>query len=192
MEQWAGFTRLIPLPTHFMNAMHENHHFPVDSKLDLSITRHTDLAPELVWKAWTTPEFLMKWFCPKPYKVSECEIDLRPGGRFWNVMESPEGSRFPGEACYLEILENRRLVWTSSLLHGFRPKAQIDAESGMNIFGFTAIIELVPHESGTTYKATVVHATEEDRAKHEAMGFETGWGLAFDQLVQLMSLQSTV
>ena len=46
---------------------------------------------ELVWKAWTMPEHLKKWFTPAPWQTVECEIDLRPGGIFRTVMRSPEG-----------------------------------------------------------------------------------------------------
>jgi uncharacterized protein YndB with AHSA1/START domain len=167
--------------------MNEDTHFHTDPSLDLVLIRQTNVSPELVWKAWTTPDLLMQWFCPKPWKVSECKIDLRPGGRFWTVMESPEGEQFPGDACYLEVVENRRLVWTSALLPGYRPKLPVGAESGMDMFSFTAIIEFQPNGSGTTYTATVIHADEAARKRHEGMGFESGWGTAFDQLVELMS-----
>jgi len=168
--------------------MNEDTYFHPDPSLDLVLTRQTEVSPELVWKAWTTPDLLMQWFCPKPWKVSDCTIDLRPGGRFWTVMESPEGEKFPGDACYLEVVENRRLVWTSALLPGYRPKVSAGAESGVDMFSFTAVIELAPYGLGTTYTATVIHADEEARRKHEGMGFEGGWGTAFSQLVELMSM----
>jgi len=167
--------------------MNDNARFHPDPSLDLVLVRHSQVSPELVWKAWTTPSLLMQWFCPKPWKVSDCKIDLRPGGRFWTVMESPAGEKSPGDACYLEVIENRRLVWTNTLLPGYRPKVLNAAGNGMDIFPFTAVIEIEPNGSGSTYTATVIHADEESRKKHEGMGFEIGWGLAFDQLVELMS-----
>ena len=48
--------------------------------LDLILERVVDVPRELVWRAWTTPEHLMKWFTPVPWKTIACEIDLRPGG----------------------------------------------------------------------------------------------------------------
>ncbi len=65
--------------------------FRPDPSLDLVLTRKTHVPVELVWKALVTSELLMQWFCPQPWKVSECSIDLGPGGRFDIVMESPEG-----------------------------------------------------------------------------------------------------
>ena len=53
-----------------------------DPKLDLVLEREIDVPVDLVWKAWTTPSHLRQWFCPKPWTVSDCTIDLRPGGAF--------------------------------------------------------------------------------------------------------------
>ena len=51
-----------------------------DAERDLVLERTTDLPRSLLWKAWTTPEHLVHWFTPAPWKTVECEIDLRPGG----------------------------------------------------------------------------------------------------------------
>jgi uncharacterized protein YndB with AHSA1/START domain len=55
-----------------------------------------------------------QWFTPAPWKTVDCEIDLRPGGLFRTVMRSPEGQEFPNVGCYLEIVENEKLIWTQS------------------------------------------------------------------------------
>jgi uncharacterized protein YndB with AHSA1/START domain len=154
---------------------------PADPKTDLVLERVVDVPPELVWKAWTAPEHLKKWFTPAPWKTIDCEIDLRPGGKFHTVMESPEGQQFPNTGCYLEVVPNRKLVWTGALLPGFRP-ANLTADVP---FVFTAVIEMEPHGTGTKYTATVLHSNEDGRVKHEAMGFHNGWGAALDQLVAL-------
>ena len=153
----------------------------LDPKTDLVLERVVDVPPDLVWKAWTTPEHLKKWFTPAPWKTVDCEIDLRPGGIFRTVMESPEGEQFPNVGCYLEVVPNAKLVWTGALLPGYRP-ANLSADVP---FVFTAVISLEPHGAGTKYTATALHSTAEGRAKHEAMGFHRGWGAALDQLVAL-------
>ena len=128
----------------------------MNPELDLSFTRTVDVPPELVWKAWTTPDHLKKWFTPAPWKTVHVEVDLKPGGKFHTVMESPEGQRFPHTGCYLEVIPNRRLVWTGALQPGYRP-TNVTPEMQ---FVFTAIIELEPHGSGTRYTATVMHGAE--------------------------------
>ena len=61
----------------------------LDPKLDLQLERIIDVSPELVWACWTEPEHIKKWFCPAPWSVSDCELDLRPGGIFRTTMRSP-------------------------------------------------------------------------------------------------------
>ena len=50
-----------------------------------------------------------------------CKIDLRPGGDFSSTMLSPEGREFPNSGCVLEVVPNRKLVFTDTLLAGYRP-----------------------------------------------------------------------
>lgn len=148
-----------------------------DPKLDLKLERVVDVPPSLVWAAWTRPEHLVHWFCPKPWMVTKCEIDLRPGGNFFTLMRGPAGEEFPNRGCYLEIVPNQRLVWTSALLAGFRPAPEVEVPT------FTAFITMEASGAGCRYVATVIHRDESGRAKHEAMGFHEGWGTVTDQLV---------
>ncbi len=152
-----------------------------DPKLDLVLERVVDVPPELVWKAWTTPEMLKMWFTPAPWTTPEVEVDLRPGGIFRNVMQSPEGERMTNGGSYLEVVPNERLVWTSALLPGFRP-----VPPRASFPHITAAILLAPEGSGTKYTAVVMHPTEEGCKQHVAMGFYNGWGTALDQLVALI------
>lgn len=157
-----------------------------DPRRDLVLERIVDVAPELVWKAWTTPEHLKKWWTPEPWKTVECEIDLRPGGIFRTVMRSPEGVETPNVGCYLEVVPGKRLIWTDALEPGYRP-AKADVERmGCGVTSFTAIITIEPHGGGTKYRAVAVHKSESERQKHEEMGFFDGWGTVFDQLVALV------
>jgi len=150
-------------------------------KLDLILERVVDVPRELVWKAWTTPEYLMKWFTPEPWKTVDCELNLRPGGLFRSVMRSPEGDEHENIGCYLEVVENERLVWTDALEQGYRPTNK--PSDCLVDFYFTAIISLEPHKNGTKYKVIALHGNEEGRKKHEEMGFHDGWGKALEQLV---------
>ncbi|HMP57748.1 MAG TPA: SRPBCC family protein [Gemmatales bacterium] len=148
-----------------------------DPTLDLVVERVYDVPRHLVWEAWTKPQHLKEWFCPKPWSVSDCEIDLRPGGIFRVTMRSPEGKEFPNDpGCYLEVVPLERLVWTSVLLPGYRPGTPGDIP-------FTAIITMEAHGTGTRCVATALHRDESGRDKHKAMGFYEGWGTMLDQLV---------
>ena len=95
-----------------------------DPKLDLVLERFVDVPPELVWKAWTTPEAFAALVLPKAVDDDRLRDRSRPGGIFRSVMRSPEGKEFPNVGCYLEVVPNERLVWTDALLPGYRPSAE--------------------------------------------------------------------
>lgn len=146
-----------------------------DPKLDLVLERELDVPVELVWEAWTDPESIKHWFAPKPWEITECEIDLRAGGMFRSVMRSPDGDEYPNLGCYLDIVPLQRLIFTDALLPGFRPAPKPF---------FTAGLYLEPTASGgTRYTAIAVHGNEETRQTHEQMGFHEGWGTVVDQMV---------
>lgn len=143
---------------------------------ELKIERIVDLPQELIWRCWTEPKHLMPWYCPKPWVTTECRIDLRVGGEFFALMISPEGINYPGAGVYLEVVKNKRLVWTDAYTKGWQPSE--------NPF-FTGIIELEDLGGGKTkYTARALHWTVENCNKHKEMGFHQGWNTALDQLIE--------
>lgn len=144
-----------------------------DPKLDLVLERDIDVPAELVWTAWTTPKHIREWFVPKPWECVSVEIDLRPGGAFNSVMRSPDGQEYPNSGCYLEITPNERLIFTDTLLPGFRPSPKPF---------FTAVLQLAKAGKGTRYTAMAIHGNEEARKQHEDMGFHDGWGTVVEQM----------
>ena len=150
-----------------------------DARLDLVLTRIIDAPPSLIWKAWTDPELLKRWWAPAPLTTPECEMDARPGGLFRTLMRAPDGTEYPGTGCFLELVENERIVFTDALQAGWRP-----AEKAF----FTAIITLEATGAGTTrYTARALHKNEADRETHERMGFHEGWGRCADQLARFVT-----
>ena len=147
-----------------------------DDRLDLVLKRDVKLPRELIWRAWTEPKHLVKWFTPAPWKTVDCEIDLRPGGIFRTVMQGPDGEKFDNAGCYLDVVKHERLVFTDALGPGYRPAAS----SFM-----TAIMTFEEHNGGTRYIARALHKDDADRKKHEEMGFHDGWATALDQLIAL-------
>lgn len=143
----------------------------------LQIVREMDVPADKLFKAWTTPERMGEWFCPKPWKVTDARSDLRPGGESYVLMEGPEGEKMPNHGVYLEIIPNRKLVFTDAYSVGWVPSA--------NPF-MTGILEFEDLGNGRTrYTATAVHWTEENMKVHQEMGFEVGWGIVADQLEQV-------
>lgn len=154
----------------------------INPLLDLELTEDVPLTPEQLFEGWTNPDILKKWFCPRPWKVAECSIDLRPGGLFSNVMQSPEGELMPeNQGCYLLIERPTRLVWTGALGEDFRPNPTPQ-------LGFAFVCDLrftSLAQGGTRFHAIVKHADAQGKTKHEGMGFHQGWRIALSQLLEL-------
>ena len=155
-------------------------------KFDLVLERTLNAPRDLVWKAWTEPKLLKQWFAPKPFEISEVEMDLQPGGIFRIRMTGPDGfdTGHGNAGCVLEVVDGERLVWTSALGPQFRPSEL--AATGCESFPMTAIVTMADSGDGKTlYRAVALHRNEADRDMHSSMGFEEGWGTCAKQLEEL-------
>ena len=87
----------------------------LDQKPSLTLTRRFPVAPAKVWRAWTDPEALKKWWGPGPGEpVSRAELDVRVGGRFRIVFGGADGKAHECAGVYKEVVPNRKLVFTWS------------------------------------------------------------------------------
>jgi len=77
---------------------------------NLVITRIFDAPRELVWKAWTDPSLVMRWWGPKGFTSPSCKIDLRVGGRYLYCMRAPDGQEFWSGGEYVEIIVPEKIV----------------------------------------------------------------------------------
>jgi uncharacterized protein YndB with AHSA1/START domain len=87
-------------------------------KEDLVITRIINAPIEMVWKAWTEPEHVMRWWGPKDYTSPSCKIDLREGGTYLFCMRAPKeqgGMDFYNTGIFKKIVPMERLEYTQSL-----------------------------------------------------------------------------
>ncbi len=144
---------------------------------ELSISRLLNVPRSAVWQAWSDPKELVKWWCPKPWSTELRGFDFRPGGAFYTFMRGPDGDTSDNPGVFLDILPQQRIVFTSSLVEGWRPAKPWLA--------LTAIFTMEDEGKGTRYTAQALHKDEEDQRKHEEMGFYEGWGICIEQLDEL-------
>ena len=158
--------------------------FTINPTLDFVLERFIDAPRHLVWEALTKPEHLKEWYMPKPWgSVSDCELDVRPGGIFSIDIALPEGRVVPNVGCFLEVIPLERLVWTSMLFPGYRPAVFDDVP-------ITAIVTIETVGSGTRYVFTALHRDEADFEKNKESGWRQGTEIALDQFVaHVMSMK---
>jgi uncharacterized protein YndB with AHSA1/START domain len=145
---------------------------------ELVLERTLDGAPENIWRAWTTPEILQQWFCPKPWSITDAVIEPEVGGRFAFTMHGPNGEVMPNDGVFLLVEPKRRWITTDAFVKGWLP-------AGLPFM--SAEVGLTPLPDGRTrYVATARHWNEATMKQHEAMGFQDGWGTVADQLNALL------
>ena len=80
----------------------------------LAITRVFDAPQALVFKVWSAPEHLARWWGPRGFTVISFEADVRPGGAFRFGIRSPEGTEYWAHGIYREVERPARLVFTTA------------------------------------------------------------------------------
>src|SRR5580692_1450350 len=83
---------------------------PTDTQI--LITREFDAPRHLVYKAWTTPELIARWWGGQRGEVTLVEVDLRVGGRWRYVMTANGGFEVAFHGEYREIVPDERIVCT--------------------------------------------------------------------------------
>jgi len=149
----------------------------LDPERDLIISRVIDATPDKLFRCWTTPDLLPHWFCPPPWRVSNAVMDVRTGGNTLITMAGPNGESVDNPGVYLEVIPNEKLVFTDAFSETWKPSAK-------PFMVVTVSFEDIG-EGRTRYTAVARHWSAEDKAAHEQMGFEEGWGIATEQLAAL-------
>lgn len=97
----------------------------LDPETDLKLERVVDAPRDLLWLCWTTPEHIKNFFIPAPHKVTECDLDLRVGGRFNTVFEV-DGQRMDNRAYFLKSIRGTSWSLPMAILRaGSRLKSRL-------------------------------------------------------------------
>jgi uncharacterized protein YndB with AHSA1/START domain len=146
---------------------------PADTQI--LITREFDAPKHLVYKAWTTPELVRRWWHANRGEMTVCDIDLRVGGTWRYVMVADGGMEVGFHGEYREIVPNERLVSTE-VYEGI-PDA--DEHAALDTLSLEEVDER------TILTVLVEHPTKEGRDAHIESGMEEGMQDAMDLLEEV-------
>jgi uncharacterized protein YndB with AHSA1/START domain len=151
---------------------------------EIIITRVFNAPRELVFKAWTEPEHIAQWWGPEGFTTRVIEFDLRPGGRSRYVMVGPDGTEYPGEGVFREVVPPERIVTTDEFGEDYEQLTDVELPQGMVI---TILFEELNDKTRLTLQ--ISHPSADDRRKHEEMGVVAGWNSSFDCLDEFLAKQ---
>ena len=150
---------------------------PADTQI--LITREFDAPRDLVWRAWTTPQLIERWWAGKRGEVQSVEVDLRVGGKWRYVMVSNEGLEVAFHGEYREIVPNERLVYTEVYED---PEGMWRQDPDFRAVDTVTFAEA---DGRTTVTDLVEHTKKEHRDMHIESGMEDGLQEAMDALEQV-------
>lgn len=147
-------------------------------------------SPEAVWKAWTSPELIKKWWGPTGFTAPSAKIDLKIGGKYIYAMKGPEGSQWDrvmySAGVFKEIIPNKKIVVTDyfsdEVGNKIKPSEEGQDENFPDETTVTVLFEEV--EPGKT-KLSVIYPKPDNAEQFEAMkksGMEEGWMQTLNKL----------
>jgi len=161
---------------------------------EIVITRVFDAPRERVWKAWTDPEMVKRWWGPEHFTAPSVRIDLRVGGKYVWSMRGPAGTQWDREmfnaGVYKEIVPNEKLVVTQYMSDA--DGQMIDAtEYGQHPdfpdeMSITVLFEEIAE--GRT-RLSIVYPKPESEAQFQAMlksGMTEGWNSSLNKLAEAL------
>jgi uncharacterized protein YndB with AHSA1/START domain len=151
------------------------------SKRAVAFTRMLDASPERVFRAWTDPELLARWWGPNGFTNPVCEVDARPGGDILIHMQGPDGVVYPMTGIFQEVNRPARIVFTSCAFF-----AETKDEPQITTLDTVTLAE---HDGGTVLGVRAVVVRSTPAAAGALAGMEEGWRQSLDRLEALLAGQ---
>lgn len=149
---------------------------------ELVITRHFDAPRALVWKAWSEPEYVKRWWGPQHFTSPVCQIDFRVGGRYLFSMRSPEGQEFYSTGVYQKIEPMDEIVYTDSFADA-NGNVISPSEVGMNDVPLESPVTVRFEDQGSGTKLTVIaHRPTGVMGEYAYLG----WNESLDKLAEIL------
>lgn len=146
-----------------------------DQTNEITIERVFDAPVSMIFKMWTEPEHFSKWYGPKGITVTECSLDIRPGGKFDVQMKMPDGKIYPSPGIFHEVIENEKLQF--SLI-------QYDKEGNPQIEMLQTVT--LKEQEGKTHMTFNVVEVRTIPGVDPLKGLDRAWGQSFDKLEEAL------
>ena len=140
---------------------------------ELLITRIFNAPRELVWKAWTDPEQVAKWWGPNNFTIPLCEMDVKIGGKIYIHMKGPDGTIYPMNGIYKELTKPERIVFVGAALD----------DHGNALFEQATSIVFEKEGDKTKLSIKVTFSKVKPEAMGHLAGAEIGWNQMLDKLL---------
>jgi uncharacterized protein YndB with AHSA1/START domain len=151
----------------------------------LVITRVFDAPRELVFKAWSNPERMKRWWGPKDFTTPVCKIDFRVRGKFLNCMHSPDGKDYWSTGVYQEIVVPERIVCTDSFADAEGIVVPASHYGMVGEFPIEMLVTVTFEDQDGKTKMTLRHAGMP--AGENRDGANQGWNESFDKLAEYVA-----
>ena len=158
-----------------------------EPRKELTISRIFDAPRAMVWKAWTDPGMVTKWWGPRGVTTPTCEVDARKGGKINIVMLAGKelgpavGHEWPMTGTFEEVTPQDRLVYTASALQD-RKGSQSLLETRT-----TVTFDDLHGKTKLTVHILLTRSSDTPEAKFVIQGMEGGWSQSFDKLEETLS-----
>lgn len=161
----------------------KNNSTDAQDEREIVITRIFNAPRELVFKVWTEKKHIEQWWGPKGFTTRVEQMDARPGGSWRYVMCGPDGTEYPVNGVFREVVPPERIVTSDRFDEGFEELVKVDIPRGIIVV--TTLFEDLGDKTRLTLR--ILHATAEDRRKHEEMGVIAGWNSSFECLDEYLA-----
>jgi uncharacterized protein YndB with AHSA1/START domain len=122
---------------------------PTTADREITATRVFDARRELVWKVWTEPEHIAKWWGPNGFTNTIEKMDVRPGGVWQFVMHGPDGTDYNNKVVYVEIVKPHRIVYDHISGPKFRVTVTFEELDGKTALTMQVLFETAAERNRT-------------------------------------------
>lgn len=163
---------------------------------DIILSRRFDAPRVLVYQAWTDPQMLAQWFGPTEFTTTAAMLGVRPGDAFTLTMHGPDGTDYPIDGEFGDVVPGQRLVMIMTAdrhpesWHAMIRKAYLEAGGEPDAYAGGPIVTQVTFtddDGGTVMTVRQTFPSAALLAAHARLGNPDGWGQSFDRLDTLLA-----